>query len=90
MLVSCPRACVRTTIGKTGKLAVEALLRRGKSVRAVTRTGDFSMAQDAEGYLSKAAGDVTKTDTLKEALAGCGAVLFCASASKVWGRRGFA
>lgn len=48
------------------------------------------MAQDAEGYLSTASGDVTKIDTLKQSLAGCGAVLFCASASKVWDRSDFA
>lgn len=69
--------------GKTGKLVVEGLLRRGKAVRAVTRSGDFSIGQDTEGGLATAAGDVTKIDTLKQALAGCGAVLFCASASKV-------
>lgn len=64
---------------------MEGLLRRGKTVRAVTRTGDFSLGRDAEGGdgLTAAAGDVTKSDTLKQALAGCGAVLFCASASKV-------
>lgn len=71
--------------GKTGKLAVEGLLRRGKAVRAVTRTGDFSLKQDNgdSDLITTAAGDVTKTDTLKQALAGCKAVLFCASASKV-------
>ncbi|CAM9754408.1 unnamed protein product, partial [Ascophyllum nodosum] len=71
--------------GKTGRLAVEGLLRRGKAVRAVTRTGEFSLAQGAQGGLTTAAGDVTKIDTLKQALAGCGAVLFCASASKKGG-----
>lgn len=72
--------------GKTGRLAVEGLLKRGKAVRAVTRTGEFSFKQSSDsngGALSTTAGDVTKLDTLKEALAGCGAVLFCASASKV-------
>ncbi|CAM9547189.1 unnamed protein product [Scytosiphon promiscuus] len=75
--------------GKTGRLAVEGLLKRGKAVRAVTRTGDFSLAGSGGGadleMMSKAAGDVTKADTLKQALAGCGAVLFCASASKKGG-----
>lgn len=61
---------------------MEGLVKRGKAVRAVTRTGDFSL--DGGGaLLTAAAGDVTKSDTLKQALAGCGAVLFCASASKV-------
>ncbi len=65
---------------------MEGLLKRGKAVRAVTRTGDFSLAGDGGGgdaLMTTAAGDVTKADTLKQALAGCGAVLFCASASKV-------
>eukprot|EP00752_Nemacystus_decipiens_P006971 g6254.t1 len=70
--------------GKTGKLAVEGLVKRGKAVKAVTRTGDFSL--DAGGaLLTTAAGDVTKADALKQALAGCSAVLFCASASKKGG-----
>lgn len=73
--------------GKTGKLAVQGLLRRGEAVRAVTRTGDFPLTQlaDGGGVLSTSPGDVTKIDTLKTALAGCGAVLFCASASKKGG-----
>eukprot|EP00904_Undaria_pinnatifida_P004351 jgi/Undpi1/13917/HiC_scaffold_9.g03568.m1 len=71
--------------GKTGRLAVDGLRLRGKAVRAVTRTGAFALPQDAEGGLTLAAGDVTKLETLKEALAGCGAVLFCASASKKGG-----
>lgn len=60
-------------------------MRRGKAVRAVTRTGEFSFEQVAgsQGMISTASGDVTKTDTLKQALAGCSAALFCASASKV-------
>lgn len=62
---------------------MEGLLRRGKTVRAVTRTGEFSLVQGAQDSLTTATGDVTKIDTLKKALAGCGAVLFCASASKV-------
>ncbi|CAM9322475.1 unnamed protein product [Ectocarpus sp. 13 AM-2016] len=72
--------------GKTGKLAVEGLLKRGRNVRAVTRTGEFSLrGGDGGDLMTTAAGDVTKTDTLKQALAGCGAVLFCASASKKGG-----
>lgn len=64
---------------------MEGLLRRGKTVKAVTRTGDFSLEQAGgdSGSLIAAAGDVTKTEKLKEVLQGCGAVLFCASASKV-------
>lgn len=64
---------------------MQGLLRRGEAVRAVTRTGDFPLTQlaDGGGVLSTSPGDVTKIDTLKTALAGCGAVLFCASASKV-------
>lgn len=64
-------------------------MKRGKVVRAVTRTGDFppSLGGGDDGgagaLVTTAAGDVTKADTLKQALAGCGAVLFCASASKV-------
>lgn len=57
-------------------------MKRGKAARAVTRTGDFSLGAGG-ALLTTAAGDVTKADTLKQALAGCGAVLFCASASKV-------
>lgn len=77
-----------TTSGRVGKLAVESLLKRGKAVRAVTRTGDFYLGSGGGGGagggdMTSAAGDVTKSDTLKQALAGCGAVLFCASASKV-------
>lgn len=63
---------------------MEGLLKRGKAVRAVTRTGNFSLGGGGgDALMTTAAGDVTKADTLKEALAGCGAVLFCASASKV-------
>lgn len=59
-------------------------MKRGRNVRAVTRTGEFSLGgRDGGDLMTTAAGDVTKTDTLKQALAGCGAVLFCASASKV-------
>ncbi|CAM9815652.1 unnamed protein product [Pylaiella littoralis] len=77
--------------GRVGKLAVESLLKRGKAVRAVTRTGDFYLGSGGGGGgagggdMTSAAGDVTKSDTLKQALAGCGAVLFCASASKKGG-----
>lgn len=62
---------------------MEGLLRREKTVRAVTRTGEFSLAQGTQDGLTTETGDVTKIDTLKKALAGCGAIIFCASASKV-------
>ncbi|CAM9666110.1 unnamed protein product [Discosporangium mesarthrocarpum] len=68
-------------------MAVEGLLRRGKAVKAVTRDGRLSLpgADTFPGTLTSDPGDVTKIDTLLQALDGCGAVIFCASASKKGG-----
>lgn len=72
--------------GGTGLECVRKLLIDGKSVRAVVRNvdkyaGKFDIAEVVQG-------DVTDEDSLKEAFAGCKAVIFAASASSYRGLGG--
>lgn len=84
--------------GRTGSLCVNACLRRGIPVRALTRTGEWtspptpegavtSYTGDTSGLLSISKCDVTSNDlqALTKALEGCSAVIYAASASKKGG-----
>mmetsp|Transcript_14506 Transcript_14506/g.22754 ORF Transcript_14506/g.22754 Transcript_14506/m.22754 type:complete len:374 (-) Transcript_14506:173-1294(-) len=69
--------------GKTGRLIVEKLARRGLYARGVTRDGrDLKVGGDTVSY---AAGDVTQGASLDAAFKGASAVIFAASASKKGG-----
>ncbi len=66
--------------GKTGRIIVEKLSKRGLYVKGVTRSGrDLEIGGSTVTYGS---GDVTKPETLDAALQGAGGVIFAASASK--------
>ena len=54
---------------------------KGLYVKAVTRSGRTVLEEDSK-FVSYGVGDVTKPDSLKNALAGASGVIFAASASK--------
>jgi NAD(P)H-binding len=67
--------------GKVGKLCSQILAQKGLYTRAVTRSGSPVLSQDSSKFVSYVAGDVTKPDTLAQALQGASGVIFAASAS---------
>lgn len=84
--------------GRTGALCVASCLRRGLSVKALTRSGSWPPAKidlNAVGFdgdatsanplLTIDACDVKDPDSLASSLAGCRAVIYAASASKTGG-----
>jgi NADPH:quinone reductase-like Zn-dependent oxidoreductase len=66
--------------GKVGKLCIQILADKGLYTRAVTRSGRAVLDQDSS-FVSYASGDVTKADSLAQALQGASGVIFAASAS---------
>ncbi|KAL7566025.1 hypothetical protein ACA910_011044 [Epithemia clementina (nom. ined.)] len=66
--------------GKVGKMCIELLANRGLYCRAMTRQGRTVLEQESE-YVTYGAADVTKLDTLREAVRGADGVIFAASAS---------
>jgi uncharacterized protein YbjT (DUF2867 family) len=66
--------------GKVGKLCSQILAQKGLYTRAVTRSGSPVLSEEST-FVSYAAGDVTKADTLASALRGASGVIFAASAS---------
>ena len=66
--------------GKVGKLCTEILASQGVYCRAVTRQGRTVLEKESD-FVSYSAADVTKLDTLKEAVRGADGVIFAASAS---------
>ena len=71
--------------GKTGQKVVELLSKSGVSVRATNRKGVASDAFDSIKLESFAAADVTKPETLDNAVMGASCVVFAASASSKGG-----
>ena len=77
--------------GETGQKCVEALVQRGRKVRAVIRSSTSSkgnslvIPQGGEGLVEVVTGDVTKREDLESALKGAEGVIFAASASKKGG-----
>lgn len=77
--------------GKTGRLIVQQLLAEGKHVRALSyQPFEYDAKKDLPvnvdlSLLSYAIGDVTKYDTLPDAIRGSSAVIFASSASKKGG-----
>lgn len=84
--------------GRTGSLCVNACIRRGIPVRALTRTGEWTSPPTPEGAVTTFSGDtsnllsVSKCDVtfndleaLTKTLEGCSAVIYAASASKKGG-----
>lgn len=67
--------------GRCGLLCTQILAKKGLYVKAVTRSGR-EVLEDGGKYVSYAAGDVTKLDSLKGVLDGASGVIFAASASK--------
>jgi uncharacterized protein YbjT (DUF2867 family) len=65
--------------GKVGRLCCEILSNQGKYVTAVTRSGKSILPESQ--YISYAAADVTKMDTLNNVMANSDGVIFAASAS---------
>jgi len=74
------RFCLEGAGGKVGKLCTQILAKKGLYTRAVTRDGRSTLGEDSS-YVTYAAGDVTKYDTLKEAVKSASGVIFAASAS---------
>jgi uncharacterized protein YbjT (DUF2867 family) len=66
--------------GKVGKLCTQILAGKGLYTRAVTRSGGPVLPSDSQ-YVSYAAGDVTKPESLKSTVSGASGVIFAASAS---------
>lgn len=66
--------------GRVGKLCTQLLADRGLYVRATTRSGRPVLDNDSS-YVSYAPADVTKFDSVNEALAGATGCIFAASAS---------
>lgn len=67
--------------GRCGLYCVNILAEKGLYVRAVTRSG--RQVLDSENkFVSYAAGDVTKADSISKALENCSGAIFAASASK--------
>jgi hypothetical protein len=66
--------------GKVGKLCAQILAGKGLYTRAVTRSGSQVLPSPSP-YVSYAAGDVTKPESLKGAVSGASGVIFAASAS---------
>lgn len=92
-----PIAIVGAT-GRTGSLCVDACLRRGIPVRALTRTGEWYAPPTPEGAVATYTGDTSKLlsisrcdvvqdslDSVRANLEGCRAVIYAASASKKGG-----
>jgi len=84
--------------GRTGSLCVNACLRRGIPVRALTRTGEWTSPPKPEGAVTTYDGDTSKllsigkcdvtasdSEALAKSLEGCSAVIYAASASKKGG-----
>ena len=66
--------------GKVGSLCTKLLADQGLYTRAVTRSGRSILPQD-NAFVSYAAGDVTKLDSVTNAVQGASGVIFAASAS---------
>ena len=77
--------------GRTGALCVEACLKRGLPVRALTRTGTWNPPSvegnnnDRDKLLSVMSCDVKDAQALYRGIQGCRAVIYAASASKKGG-----
>lgn len=76
--------CVIGANGKTGLQCVLACLDRNLPVRATSRSGVWA-GEVASNLLQTTVCDVTQPDTIRSAVKGARAVLFCASASKQGG-----
>ncbi len=77
--------------GETGQKCVDALVQRGKKVRAVVRSATSSkgkritIPQDGEDLVEVVIGDVTRRQDLESVIKGAEAVIFAASASSKGG-----
>jgi hypothetical protein len=88
-----PPGCVVVlgATGETGQKCVEALVQRGKKVRAVIRSATSSkgkslnLPQDGADLVEVVIGDVTKRQDLESVIKGAEAVIFAASASSKGG-----
>jgi uncharacterized protein YbjT (DUF2867 family) len=72
--------------GRTGVLCVEACLKRGIAVRALTRSGQWNLptstSSDWSNLLSVRACDVKDKEAISRGVQGCRGVIYAASASK--------
>jgi len=66
--------------GRTGRLCVEELVKRGQPVKALTRTGKFDHVDSPLVSVEKA--DVTDPQQLRDHLDGCQAAIFAAAYSR--------
>ena len=71
--------------GKTGALCVDACLRRGQPVRALTRSGQYPPGVGSSPLLTIGQCDVRDESALNAGLTGSTAVIYAASASKLGG-----